>query len=425
MNLAHRKALKTGSTVLVLSSVALSLPLPAADLTIPNTFVPGTPATAADVNANFSATAAAVNSKQNLVTGTCPTGQALRGVNPNGSVLCQPLSFIGGDGSAGNLTVASNLDWSATPPVNPNFANCTINSGITLTVPAGTTIRCSGSFTNNGTISVLPGATSQGASSGLGETLIFCIFPPCAAVPQPPANFITAAPHPGDTPGPAAMGQSDNTASTVLHTLQGGTGGLPIQRTVAQTSFGNFRMGGGAGGAYSAFGGQGGGLLKVYSEGPIVNAGGAHIVAQGDAGSGAGIGGGGGGIVVLASRASVTNSGTIDVSGGAGGAAATAFLLSTAFAGNGGGGGGGIVVMASPIAPVLGTVTFVGGAGGTGAGPENSAGRIAGGGGGGSGGAGGNGGDLNAAASATPTAGGNGGAGYAITITADPVSTAR
>jgi hypothetical protein len=59
-----------------------------ADLTIPKTFVPGTPATAADVNQNFSATATSVNSKQDRVTGTCPPGQAVLSINANGSVVC-------------------------------------------------------------------------------------------------------------------------------------------------------------------------------------------------------------------------------------------------------------------------------------------------------------------------------------------------
>lgn len=68
---------------------ALASPLAwPADLTIPKTFVPGTPATADDVNQNFSATATAVNSKQNRVTGTCPAGQAVLSVNADGSVVC-------------------------------------------------------------------------------------------------------------------------------------------------------------------------------------------------------------------------------------------------------------------------------------------------------------------------------------------------
>jgi len=88
-------------------------------------------------------------------------GQSIRAINPNGSVVCQPLSFFGGDGSAGNLWLARRAG-ARRLAVNPNFANITINPGQTLTVPAGTTIRCSEPFTNNGTLSVDPGATSDG-----------------------------------------------------------------------------------------------------------------------------------------------------------------------------------------------------------------------------------------------------------------------
>src|SRR5258708_38181666 len=86
--------------------------------TVPNTFVTGTPASAASVNQNFSATATAINGKQNLVTGTCPAGSSIRAVNADGSVVCQQLSFFGGDGSAGNLTVSASTDWKVTPPVH-------------------------------------------------------------------------------------------------------------------------------------------------------------------------------------------------------------------------------------------------------------------------------------------------------------------
>lgn len=79
---------RTAAGWLVLCAVWISPFGWAADLTIPQTFVPGTPATAADVNQNFSATATAVNSKQNRVTGTCPAGQAVLSVNADGSVVC-------------------------------------------------------------------------------------------------------------------------------------------------------------------------------------------------------------------------------------------------------------------------------------------------------------------------------------------------
>jgi hypothetical protein len=60
-----------------------------ADLTIPNTFVQGQPAVANEVNQNFSATAGAVNSKQDRVSAACPVGQAIRSIAANGTVTCE------------------------------------------------------------------------------------------------------------------------------------------------------------------------------------------------------------------------------------------------------------------------------------------------------------------------------------------------
>src|SRR5437899_2144493 len=86
-------ALRTITQRMAAASLTLALALPSplawpADLTIPKTFVPGTPATAADVNQNFSATATSVNSKQDRVTGTCPPGQAVLSIAANGTVTC-------------------------------------------------------------------------------------------------------------------------------------------------------------------------------------------------------------------------------------------------------------------------------------------------------------------------------------------------
>ncbi len=85
MEAIRRVALRTTVTCLALGSMVLAPPLAwPADLTIPKTFVPGTPATAADVNQNFSATATSVNSKQDRVNGTCAAaGQAIKTVNPD------------------------------------------------------------------------------------------------------------------------------------------------------------------------------------------------------------------------------------------------------------------------------------------------------------------------------------------------------
>ncbi len=72
----------------------------AADLTIPNKFGSGTPAIAADVNANFEAVQSAVNSKQDRVSGECKAGEAIKIVNANGTVVCEPIS----GGAGGTIT---------------------------------------------------------------------------------------------------------------------------------------------------------------------------------------------------------------------------------------------------------------------------------------------------------------------------------
>jgi hypothetical protein len=63
--------------------------------------VKGSPATAASINANFSATAAAVNSKQDRVSGACSAdGQAIRTINSDGSVVCETFGTANGQLSA-------------------------------------------------------------------------------------------------------------------------------------------------------------------------------------------------------------------------------------------------------------------------------------------------------------------------------------
>jgi hypothetical protein len=386
MGTAYRAILTLASLPLVLAS----LPAAAQAFSVPNTFVPGTPATAADVNANFGATATAINSKQNQVTGACPAGSAIQSINANGTVVCQQLSFFGGDGSAGSLTIAANTDWSITPPVNLNFANVTINPGQTLTVPAGTTIRCSGTFTNNGTLSVLPGARLGGLDNfSFGATVdIYSIG------------------HPGDSFRPASGGSYD---IVTTHTIQAGMGGDGIPRTTAMTSFNSFRIGGGSGAGWRSGQEGGGGLVKVYCTGAVLNAG--TINANGGTPTNLS-GGGGGGIVILASTSSATNSGTINVVGGNGGP-------SFGFGGAGGGGGGGIVIFVAPTTS-SGTANVGGGSGGSIATSINSTNRFGGGGGGASGGSGGNGGNISSGATGTPGTPTSGSPGYVLNITGNP-----
>src|SRR5260221_1067588 len=89
MEAIRRVTLRSAVSCFVLVSLVCASPLWRADRTTPKPFVPGTPATASEVNQNFSATATAVNSKQNLVTGICSAGQAIRTVNADGTVVCE------------------------------------------------------------------------------------------------------------------------------------------------------------------------------------------------------------------------------------------------------------------------------------------------------------------------------------------------
>jgi len=303
------------------------------------------------------------------------------------------------DGSDGDLTISSYTDWNSTPPTGIYFDNVTIDAGVDFYVPAGTTIRCSGAFTNNGTITVLGGAEAEGAFSGLSAS-------------SGPAMGMTSVAHPGDTRGAATLGNSNNNHTANPVSLGGGTPGKAIPQAIAMSSFSNFKIGGGSGAGYDNQGNAGGGLLKVYCNGTIENNG--TINAIGENGNNQSIAGGGGGIVILASRTVIDNStGIIDVSGGDGGTAGS-------FGGNGGGGGGGIIILASPTVPILGTETVSAGTGGDNI-SENTVTvgfRTAGAGGGGSGGRGGHGGYVNSLG--TPSSGGTGIDGYVITLNKDP-----
>ena len=110
-----------------------------ADLTVPNTFVQGQPAVANDVNQNFSATATAVNSKQDRVIGTCPSGQAIRIINQNGTVTCDTASnnrLVTLENIVNSVPIFDNRD--ASPSSTARAAGSSI--GVLINVAANTTI---------------------------------------------------------------------------------------------------------------------------------------------------------------------------------------------------------------------------------------------------------------------------------------------
>ena len=146
----------------------------------------------------------------------------------------------------------------------------------------------------------------------------------------------------------------------------GGGGGGTAAGSAGSTNYPSGTVGGsagaGAGGAGGAGNPQSGNYAHTYAArgsltGPSVTTalGGS---AGGAGGSSGGAGGKGGGVVVL-DCATINFTGTIDVSGGAGGASTGNNI------GGGGGGGGGIVIMRSPNLTNSGTINLAGGAGGS------------------------------------------------------------
>lgn len=296
-----------------------------------------------------------------------------------------------GDGSSGAFTVSGAQTLFNTSSM---YTNVVINSGATLTVPSGTVIRCTGTFTNNGTITVAYGAPG-GRSVGTDATTIMSAYIP---------------PHPGVSPRAASSGESGD--SSALRTGGIGGSGLSTFQAGILRYPGPFAGGAGAGGM-SATGGQGGGSLVVLCSGAITNNG--TINADGEDGS-AGAGGGGGGVIILASKTSVTSAaaGSILARGGDGGDSTTA-------TGPGGGGGGGVVHIMSQSLDLQSNVEISGGSPGAVSVDISSSPRVGGPGGGGSGGSGGNGGAISSASN-TPGAGGFGSAGQVTGTSVDPTS---
>jgi hypothetical protein len=304
--------------------------------------------------------------------------------------------LFAGDGSAGDLIVSDNLDWTESAPTNPYFNNITINADQTLTVPAGTTIRCRGNFINNGTLSV---AANMNGGSHTSSSL--------------KAEAAKSAPHPGDTTRAAGMPASTIDRIKDASILDGGRGGSGIPETRALTSYNHFQYGGGGGSGHrkagtDGNGGDGGGLVKINCNGTITN----NDKIEANAPTSVG-GGGGGGIVILASLTEIINAGTISANGGNGEAAGTDH-------GSAGGGGGGIIVMIAPSIPrFAGFTSVLGGLAGIVPNPLSAKVATGGGGGGASGGDGGAGGSVSI--SAVSSVGFDGSAGHDIQIFAIPL----
>jgi hypothetical protein len=139
-----RSALRAGAGCFALCALCLASPARSADLTIPSTFVSDTPATSGDMNKNFTATATAVNSKQDRIQGSCATaGQAVKSVNADGSVVCEAFT-TGNNRMASVQTLANSVQMFDTldaagaalvarPAGNSIGAQISVTIGTTLT----------------------------------------------------------------------------------------------------------------------------------------------------------------------------------------------------------------------------------------------------------------------------------------------------
>jgi len=265
-----------------------------------------------------------------------PTGPAGGAVN------------LWGDGSAGDLVISSNTNWSLAPPASTNlrFSSITVYSEVTWTIPAGLVLRSTGPVYIYGKVNVdyYPG----------------CYKSIAPVEPTPTGNTLDGGPLMRSVGiGPLVAGQM-----THLPVSGGGCGATTHLPATAHGAFG-------------------GGTLTMLAKGPIVVTLGGSISANGMPGNSAvsGVdavgslyppGGGGGGMLLLASQTSITINSTLSARGGdPAGSALPVFCDPTvypydcsgaqSYAITSGGGGGGLVKLVAPFLLVSGTVNVSGG----------------------------------------------------------------
>lgn len=251
--------------------------------------------------------------------------------------------FFYGNGACGDLVIAQNSSFQ---DPGCQYRNITIQAGATLAVTSGSIMRCSGAFTNRGTIAVIPSASGGQITE----------FSSLAMVPaMQPA-------HPGNSTGSAGSGSIviSSTGTAAGGSRSQGNNGISTGYLAPAT------VGGGGGAAAYGVGGRGGGALTVLCKGLVNNVG--TITAVGEAGT-IGAGGGAGGVITLASQTRIVQTGTVSVVGGSGGDSRTLLnigdgnLLAVS---GGGGGGGGLIQMFAPELGLLGGANLVdGGAAGS------------------------------------------------------------
>lgn len=297
---------------------------------------------------------------------------------------------IYGDGSAGALTVSTTTELS-TIGYNTQFTNVSILAGATLSVRTGSVIRCSGTFSNAGNIYVGSAGSINSGFFTSGETSSYSL----------PGASLT-----GHAAGIPEFGDDSEIRAGAF-----GGSGIGLASYVHSILLPGLLGGGEGGGTIAGHGASGGGSFVVLCAGSITNTASGSITSNGDLNF-IGGGGGGGGVIVLASGTSISNSGTVEASGGKGGD-------STISAGCGGGGGGGIIHLIAPSVTAGALTVNPGPAGGTSTLATANP-RSGGGGGGGSGGTGGLGCNVNTDGSNSNLGGAF--TGVALTTIVDPTA---
>jgi hypothetical protein len=289
------------------------------------------------------------------------------------------MSSLFGNGSDGVLTydgvttilgvVPSDNVYTLTRSV---FASTlTVNNGVVI-VTNGYALRCSGVFTNNGTIQF------NGAAGGAGGTGTSNAGGSGALAPE------GAGPDPSDVPistNPAYFNlRSAGSGST---NSNGGAGYSVSQDTLPNVAIGSSGGNSGAGGNGSSHaGGTAGSATSsmtyvpwgtVFNPIPEQNptplggygAGGGGGSGDGThGGGGGGSGGNSGGMVYIAAQ-TLANNGTIEALGGQGGNGGNGYASGNCGGGGAGGGGAGGIVQLVYVSLTLGTVSVAGGSPGS------------------------------------------------------------
>jgi len=138
---------RLGAVAVVLAVPCLTRPAAGQALTIPNTFVAGTPAKAADVNANFTAVATAVN-------GLASSGKAIVAASGGCGASCPSLAA-----NAATTTVISVSSVSITVPAGGSFV-VTFNGFAECDQSTGNVVDLGGQ--------ILTSSTAAASSVGVG-----------------------------------------------------------------------------------------------------------------------------------------------------------------------------------------------------------------------------------------------------------------